>query len=192
MTTKDQCGYKQETRVHYLTIHYLLDPKELTFVCSQCETVTVKVTNSFPIIAICAPFQCPQARSTNVENLANEISPMNLITVSVTRLQCCVTERNLNQGFLENCINLYLCHHLECQGALGMEDGAILNGQISASSQLDANHAAIQADLTPKQLQAKQDHGQLSLVTLINGYTSSNTGRKYSQAVGHQLHTRIQ
>ncbi|XP_020611444.1 EGF-like repeat and discoidin I-like domain-containing protein 3 [Orbicella faveolata] len=36
---------------------------------------------------------------------------------------------------------------LECQEALGMENGVISDGQISASSQMDANHAAIQARL---------------------------------------------
>lgn len=32
--------------------------------------------------------------------------------------------------------------YLECQAALGMESGAISDGQISAFSQQDANHAA--------------------------------------------------
>ncbi len=36
---------------------------------------------------------------------------------------------------------------LECQAALGMESGAISDGQISASSQWDTNHAAIQGRL---------------------------------------------
>ena len=35
----------------------------------------------------------------------------------------------------------------ECQDALGMESGEISNGQVSASSEWDANHAAIQARL---------------------------------------------
>ena len=34
-----------------------------------------------------------------------------------------------------------------CRGALGMEKGEISDGQISASSRLDANHAAIQGRL---------------------------------------------
>lgn len=49
---------------------------------------------------------------------------------------------------------LYLCHiridsikPLECHNALGMESGAILDGQISASSEWDASHAAIQGRL---------------------------------------------
>ena len=36
---------------------------------------------------------------------------------------------------------------LECLDALGMENGAISDGQISASSQWDVNHAAIQGRL---------------------------------------------
>ena len=48
-----------------------------------------------------------------------------------------------------------MCHQLECQGALGMEDGAILNGQISASSQLDANHAAIHGRLNSQATTSK-------------------------------------
>ena len=36
---------------------------------------------------------------------------------------------------------------LECQGALGMESGAISDGQLTASSQYDANTAAIQGRL---------------------------------------------
>ena len=35
----------------------------------------------------------------------------------------------------------------ECQDALGMESGEISNGQVSASSEWDGNHAAIQARL---------------------------------------------
>ena len=50
---------------------------------------------------------------------------------------------------------LYFCLYLECQGALGMEDGAILNGQISASSQLDANHAAIHGRLNTQSTSSK-------------------------------------
>ena len=35
----------------------------------------------------------------------------------------------------------------ECQGALGVESGAISDAKISASTQYDANHAAIQGRL---------------------------------------------
>ena len=42
-----------------------------------------------------------------------------------------------------------LCY-LECQEALGMEKGAISDGQISASSQLDANHEPSQGRLNLK------------------------------------------
>ena len=40
-----------------------------------------------------------------------------------------------------------MCRFSECQGALGVESGAISDAQISASSQWDANHAAIQGRL---------------------------------------------
>ena len=40
-----------------------------------------------------------------------------------------------------------MCSFAECQGALGVESGAISDAQISASSQWDANHAAIQGRL---------------------------------------------
>ena len=40
--------------------------------------------------------------------------------------------------------------YLECQEALGMEKGAISDGQISASSQLNANHEASQGRLNLK------------------------------------------
>ena len=40
--------------------------------------------------------------------------------------------------------------YLECQEALGMEKGAITDGQISSSSQLDANHEASQGRLNLK------------------------------------------
>jgi hypothetical protein len=36
---------------------------------------------------------------------------------------------------------------LDCQEALGMENGAILDGQITASSQWDGNHAPFQGRL---------------------------------------------
>ncbi|KAL9987547.1 hypothetical protein ACROYT_G001872 [Oculina patagonica] len=52
-------------------------------------------------------------------------------------------------------VELYGCHK-ECQGALGMENGGILDGQISASSQWDANHAAIQGRLFFQAAGAKQ------------------------------------
>ena len=76
---------------------------------------------------------------------------MNLITVSVA----VVCHGKEPAGFLKKCLQLYLCHHLECHEALGMEDGAILNGQISASSQLDANHAAIQGRLNSQATASK-------------------------------------
>ncbi len=62
--------------------------------------------------------------------------------------------------FFKICINLLICINslipLECQGALGMENGGILDGQISASSQWDANHAAIQGRLFFQAAGAKQ------------------------------------
>ena len=44
----------------------------------------------------------------------------------------------------------HLLCYLECQEALGTEKGAISDGQISASSQLDANHEASQGRLNLK------------------------------------------
>ena len=41
--------------------------------------------------------------------------------------------------------------YLECQDALGMQSGDISDGQISASSEWDPNHAAIQGRLNFKQ-----------------------------------------
>ncbi|XP_078357060.1 uncharacterized protein LOC144641914 [Oculina patagonica] len=43
-------------------------------------------------------------------------------------------------------VELYGCRE-ECHGALGMKNGAIFDAQITASSQFDANHAAIQGRL---------------------------------------------
>ena len=40
-----------------------------------------------------------------------------------------------------------MCSFAKCQKALGVENGAISDAQISASSQFDANHAAIQGRL---------------------------------------------
>ena len=40
-----------------------------------------------------------------------------------------------------------MCSFAECQGALGVENGAISDAKISASSQWNANHAAIQGRL---------------------------------------------
>ncbi|XP_027044413.1 uncharacterized protein LOC113672335 [Pocillopora damicornis] len=51
-------------------------------------------------------------------------------------------------------VELYGCK--VCNKPLGMEDGRISNGQISASSEWDANHAAIQGRLNFKQRGAKQ------------------------------------
>ena len=42
---------------------------------------------------------------------------------------------------------IYSTKSPDCIGALGMENGAISDGQISASSQLDSSHAVIQARL---------------------------------------------
>ena len=47
---------------------------------------------------------------------------------------------------------MYLCDHLERQGTLG-----ILNGQMSASSQLDANHAAIKGRLNSQATSSKAE-----------------------------------
>ena len=42
---------------------------------------------------------------------------------------------------------IFISQFPECQDALGMESGEISNGQVSASSEWDGNHAAIQARL---------------------------------------------
>ena len=54
-------------------------------------------------------------------------------------------------------IPLWLCFlvFLECQGALGMANGSITDKQISASSVLDANHAAKQGRLYFKETPTK-------------------------------------
>ena len=43
--------------------------------------------------------------------------------------------------------NLYLCQYLDCQAALGIANRLISDGQMSASSQWDDNHAASQGRL---------------------------------------------
>ena len=43
--------------------------------------------------------------------------------------------------------NLYLCQYVDCQGALGIANRLISDGQMSASSQWDANHGASQGRL---------------------------------------------
>ena len=43
--------------------------------------------------------------------------------------------------------NWYLCQYLDCQAALGIANRLISDGQMSASSQLDYNHAASQGRL---------------------------------------------
>ncbi|KAM7452301.1 EGF-like repeat and discoidin I-like domain-containing protein 3 [Porites harrisoni] len=48
-------------------------------------------------------------------------------------------------GHISMRVEVYGCKG--CQGALGMESGEISNGQVSASSEWDGNHAAIQARL---------------------------------------------
>ena len=45
---------------------------------------------------------------------------------------------------------MYSIKYLECQKDLGMENGEISDTQITASSQLDASHAAIQGRLNLK------------------------------------------
>ena len=49
----------------------------------------------------------------------------------------------------------FTSQYLECQDALGMQNGAISNGQISASTEWDPNHAAIQARLHFKAVPGK-------------------------------------
>ena len=44
-------------------------------------------------------------------------------------------------------VSIYFIKSLECQGALGFQNGAIIDAKISASSQLDANYSAIHARL---------------------------------------------
>ncbi|CAH3032614.1 unnamed protein product, partial [Porites lobata] len=56
-------------------------------------------------------------------------------------------------GHISMRMEVYGCK--ECQDALGMQNGAISSGQISASSEWDANHAAIQARLHFKAVPGK-------------------------------------
>lgn len=57
------------------------------------------------------------------------------------------------QVFWARKVNKNICHNfsslnpIDCQDALGMESGAITDGQISALSQWDGNHAAVQGRL---------------------------------------------
>ena len=50
---------------------------------------------------------------------------------------------------------MYSIKYLECQKDLGMENGEISERQITASSQLDASHAAIQGRLNLKATENK-------------------------------------
>jgi len=55
---------------------------------------------------------------------------------------------NIIVPVLSDCIfTLGFIKFSECQEPLGMENGAISNGQITASSEWDVNHAAIQGRL---------------------------------------------
>ena len=55
-----------------------------------------------------------------------------------------------------NSLNVcFICQCPVCQDALGMESGAISNGQVRASTEWDANHAAIQGRLNFKAVRAK-------------------------------------
>ena len=86
-------------------------------------------------------------------------------------MQCCTRKISLKRN--------YLLSILECQQALGMENGAIVGRQISASSQLDANHAAIQgrlnfkatADKAGSWSAARNDSSQWLQVDLGSQYT---------------------
>ena len=88
--------------------------------------------------------------------------------------------------------------YLDCQQALGMQSGAITDGQITASSQFDANHGAIHGRLymkqdggkvgawVPRRIDLKQwlqvDLG--NLVTKITGVaTQGRNGYRWSQWV---------
>ena len=52
----------------------------------------------------------------------------------VTRLYWCITKNAVKDSLMKNLTKLYLCQLLVCHKALGMESGAISDGQISASS----------------------------------------------------------
>ena len=58
-------------------------------------------------------------------------------------------------SILINLVLIYSTKSLDCMGALGMENGAISDGQISASSQLDFSHAVTQARLHFKATEGK-------------------------------------
>ena len=59
------------------------------------------------------------------------------------RLHCATADRLYYQWLIECYSHLFS----GCQEPLGMESGAISDGQITASSQWDANHAAMQGRL---------------------------------------------
>ena len=63
---------------------------------------------------------------------------------------------SLNLMIRLNSLNVcFICQCPVCQDALGMESGAISNGQVRASTEWDANHAAIQARLNFKAVRGK-------------------------------------
>ena len=49
----------------------------------------------------------------------------------------------------------FVLNNLGCVAPLGMEDGTITNAQITASSQVDGNHSAVQARLNFKAYESK-------------------------------------
>ena len=67
---------------------------------------------------------------------------------------------------------------LECQAALGMESGAITDGQITASSEYNGNHAAAQGRLHFQKSGLKS--GAWVPATLdINQWLQTDLGSKY-------------
>lgn len=83
---------------------------------------------------------------------------------------------------------------VECHEALGMENGAIDDGQISASSQWDGNHAARQGRLQFQQNGGKQgawssrknDQNQWLQIDMGDHHTVTGVGTQGRDSVQHK------
>ena len=70
-----------------------------------------------------------------------------------------------------------------CQDALGMESGAISNGQVCASTEWDANHAAIQARLHFKSAPGKAGSWSAKHSNLCQ-WLQIDLGNKHTKVTG--------
>ena len=104
--------------------------------CVDVALLANSLTNSF----ICIPFfvisKCSSKKLGSDDCCPVAISPHNTSSIWCN-LMLLLTSKN--GPFYFSCP--------ECQDALGMQSGDISNGQVSASSEWDGNHAAIQARL---------------------------------------------